>query len=195
MNIWVTVPTAGRDSLTTALNSTGIPAENTVVVLTRDNITAPTGCHTILDLEPVNIHRWWNKGIQYAIDHGARYVAVINDDVVLDHDAIPQLVSAMNGLALASPGYPAVLTDPSKTNPMSITGACFVIDTTFDLRPDEGYRWWFGDNDLDWRARRDFGGLVLVPVFFQHPTHNHLTHESPMLQQLAQQDRDRWSSQ
>ena len=168
-DIWVVVPTAGRDTLTQAIDSTGIPRNHTVVILTRDDITAPDGCHTILDLEPINIHRWWNKGIEHAISNGARYIAVINDDVMMDQEAIPQLVS--------------------------ITGSCFVIDTTFDLRPDEGYRWWYGDNDLDWKARKNFGGLVLVPVNFQHLTPNHLTLNSYMLQELAQMDKDRWSQQ
>jgi len=194
-DIWVVVPTAGRDTLTQAIDSTGIPRNHTVVILTRDDITAPDGCHTILDLEPINIHRWWNKGIEHAISNGARYIAVINDDVMMDQEAIPQLVSSMNGYSLSSPGYSATVTNPDKGHPMSITGSCFVIDTTFDLRPDEGYRWWYGDNDLDWKARKNFGGLVLVPVNFQHLTPNHLTLNSYMLQELAQMDKDRWSQQ
>ncbi len=43
-----------------------------------------------------------------------------------------------------------------------------MLDLRTTLRPDESFIWWFGDNDLDIRARRDFGGVASCEIDFQH---------------------------
>ena len=47
-------------------------------------------------------------------------------------------------------------------------GALWVVDVTCGLRPDPRYVWWYGDCDLDIRARRDYGGVVSCDVAFEH---------------------------
>ena len=69
-----------------------------------------------------------------------------------------------------------------------------MLDTGRGIRPDESYRWWFGDNDL-WLRARAAGGLVNVPglpVEHRHP--NHATTASSALQALADADRRLWES-
>jgi hypothetical protein len=56
------------------------------------------------------------------------------------------------------------------------------------LRPDERYIWWYGDNDLDIRARRRYGGVVLSDVEYEHMHPGEGTAKSLELQ--AQSDRD-----
>jgi hypothetical protein len=48
--------------------------------------------------------------------------------------------------------------------------------------------WWYGDCDLDIRARRDFGGVVNVNVDFEHLHSGEGTAKSAALQ--VQSDKD-----
>jgi hypothetical protein len=193
---WVTVPTAGRATLGPAVDSTGVPRDRTVVVATSADVTVPDGCHRLDDLEPTNIHRWWNAGIDYAVARGARYVLVINDDVLLGDDTVAALLGGLQatGAALATPGAAGLVTDPAKYHGRTLVGSCWLLDTASGLRPDESYRWWYGDDDLDWRARRDHGGVVSVPCTFEHLHPNHLTSTTPALLDLAVIDQHRWSA-
>ena len=193
-DVWVTVPTAGRETLTEAIDSTGIPRDRIVLVATAPGADLPDGCHVVEDLGEINIHRWWNTGIDYAAARGATHVLVINDDVLTDADAVQSLLDEMvrTGAAIASPGGGGLFVGHVGEMRAVINGACWLLDLSTDLRPDEGYRWWFGDNDLDFRARVDFGGLVSVPCYFEHLHANELTAQSPELQALADRDRLRW---
>ncbi len=56
------------------------------------------GVNNIWDLDPVNIHRWWNRGIDVARTFGADYIAVLNDDVVLKNNPINKIAYGMNKL-------------------------------------------------------------------------------------------------
>lgn len=192
-DIWVTVPTAGRATLPGAIDSTGIPRDRVVVVTTAPDVAVPEGCREVVDLAEINIHRWWNVGIDACVAEGARYVAVINDDVRMGADTLPALLGRLQstGAALASPGGGGLVTDIERH--MVLNGACWLLDTGTGLRPDEGYRWWFGDNDLDLRARRDHGGVVSVQCYFEHLHANQLTAGSPDLLALTHMDAQRWA--
>lgn len=190
--IFLVVPTAGRDTLAPLVDSCGLPRDHVVIVSTRPGTVTPDGCRVLEDFGPVNIQRWWNRGIALAESYGARYAAVLNDDVEIDATTIPALVEALDGPVLASPGGPSRSTNPNKEIRLTIDGACWALDLSVPLRLDEKYRWWFGDNDLDWRARRDFGGTVRVPVPYRHVHPNDLTSMSPELQRLADMDARTW---
>jgi hypothetical protein len=43
------------------------------------------------------------------------------------------------------------------SRPRSIVGSCWLLDLSSGLRPDESYRWWFGDDDLDGRVNLAVG--------------------------------------
>lgn len=192
-SLWVTIPSAGRATLAQAIDATGQPRDRIVIVDTSGTVQAD-GCHVVRDDGPINIQRWWRRGIDHAQAQGATHVAVLNDDADVDAHALHALLTALQdtGAAVASPGPPRHVTDPTKGLIRSINGACWILDLSTGLRPDEGYRWWYGDDDLDWRARRDHGGVVTVPVTWVHHHHAETTMASADLQALARADGARW---
>jgi len=192
----MTVPTAGShpELLNNLIRDCGLPLENIVVVITKEGVQVPYGVVEIVDLDPPNIHRWWNSGVEEATRRGATTVAVVNDDIRVSSDTLPQLANALRatGATIASPSRP-----PSKDKkygrpltPYSprIWGCLWVLDATSTLRANEKYVWWYGDCDLDIRARRDFGGVVNVNVDFEHLHSGEGTAKSAALQ--AQSDID-----
>lgn len=192
-DLWVTIPSAGRATLTAAIDSTGVDRDHIVIVDTSGTVQAD-GCHVVRDDGPINIQRWWRQGIDYAQALGATHVAVLNDDVELGHNALRDLLWGLQatGAAIASPGPPKHVTDPSRGRGRTINGACWVLDLATGLRADERYRWWYGDDDLDWRARRDHGGVVTVPVTWFHHHHAEATMQRRDLMALARADGERW---
>lgn len=194
--VWLVVPTAGRATLEPAIDSTGLPRDRCIVVATTDDVWHLAGVRTIHVRGPINIHRWWNEGLDHAAVLGARYVLVINDDVLMVPGTVDALLDSMRatGATLATPGSSGLRTDPDRDAPRTLLGSCWLIDLSHGLRPDEGYRWWFGDDDLDWRARRDHAGVVSVPCHFEHLHPNELTAASPELHALADADARRWNS-
>jgi len=172
----MTVPTAGnRPQLLTALiDQCGLPRENIVIIATRPIVDLPEGTVTIEDFGPPNIQRWWNAGIEEARLRGATSVAVVNDDISMNPGTLAALERALltTGAAIASPSRPEFRTGLHK-RPLvpyepRLWGSLWVLRLNSGLRPDPGYVWWYGDNDLDIRARRDHGGVVLVDVEYQH---------------------------
>ena len=194
VNLWVTLPTAGRDTLQAALANTGVAADHTVIVTTAKGVKVSRDYHVVADRGPINIHRWWNRGIAYAEANGATHVAVINDDTLLHPMSLRALCDllVLNEATIASPGAAAAhVTDPNLPGRV-LNGACWVLDLASGLRPDESYRWWYGDDDLDLRARRDHNGVLTYPVPFVNLHHTETTYASPALQALARADAERW---
>lgn len=190
--VWVTVPTAGRDTLAAAIDSTGIPRDRTVIVKTAEDAALPDGCHVVEDFGEINIHRWWNAGLDYAQAHGATHVLVINDDVLLDESTVPALLEGMDGrAAIGSPGAGGIF-EGDLPEWRVMNGACWLLDLATGLRADEGYRWWYGDNDLDWRARTEHGGVASIRCHFVHLHANELTAASPSLTRLTDDDNRKW---
>jgi hypothetical protein len=71
-----------------------------------------------------------------------------------------------------------------------ITGYCFVVNGSHGLRCDERFKWWYGDDDADWQARRYHNGTWEVDdVTVKHLYPSESTNARPEL--LAQADRDR----
>jgi hypothetical protein len=65
-----------------------------------------------------------------------------------------------------------------------------MVNLAHGLRPSEDYRWFFGDDDLDIRARTRFSGIVTVPVTFEHLHAGAATDASPVLQGLIVHDEE-----
>ncbi len=194
--LFMTVPTAGAhpELLAELIRGCGLPFENIVVVVTRPGVATPPGVVVIEDLESPNIQRWWNRGISEAHARGASSVAVVNDDIRLGPAALTRLHARLieTGASIASPSRPPTR-DRLYTRPLipyepRIWGCLWVLDLTSELRPDERYVWWYGDSDLDIRARRDYSGVVNVEVDYEHMYPGQGTAKSPELQ--AQADRD-----
>ena len=193
--LFMTVPTAGsRPELLNALiRDCGIPRENVVIVVTRPGVTLPDGVRLVEDLGPPNIQRWWNLGINEAERLGASAVAVLNDDITLTPQTLPSLHEQLiaTGAAIASPAReefgPGLHKRPLIPYEPRLWGSIWMLRLDSGLRPDERYVWWFGDNDLDIRARKSHG-VVSVNVEYSHHHPGEGTASNPTLQ--AQSDRD-----
>ncbi len=194
--LFMTLPTAGShpELLDALVRDCGLPPDRIVIVATRPDVEVPRGCVRVEDLGPVNIQRWWNVGIDEAVQRGATAVAVVNDDLSLEPSTLPRLHEALvaTGAAIASPSRP-----PRRDRlhrgvrvPYAprIWGCLWVLDVASGLRPDERYVWWYGDCDLDIRARRDYGGVVSVDVPYAHLHSGEGTGKSSALTALAERD-------
>ena len=180
MTLWVTVPSGNRRTyLQQIFDTCGVPLSHIVLVNTAKN--EPTKYVHNLWSDELNIHKWWNMGIEFAAKHGADHVAVLNDDVQLIDDPLNKIVADMGDAAIGQP------------NVGSICGYCFVLNVSSGLRPDESYRWWYGDNDLYDRAKLH-GGVKIVDVKVNHLHANELTSSNPMLLELGAVDKTLYDS-
>lgn len=149
-----------------------------------------------------NISAMWNLGLQeaewgsYAEAHD---VAVLNDDAVVPPGWFDAVLGGMRlGDAIAGcvdPYERGELQRLVSTEPADITrrlsGFAFILEGSAGLRADEQFRWWWGDTDLDWRARHQ-GGVVLVPgVPVEHPPGGS-TPPVGVLADIAAEDRERF---
>lgn len=186
-DLWITIPTGTRNMyLPAIIDNAGIPQEQIVIVHTVESEPIEA-VHNLYDLEEINIHRWWNKGIKFAMDNGARYVAVLNDDIELADDPLNKIVAVMRE-ADATIGIPYPFIG-------HISGYAWILDTTKDIFPDENFRWWYGDDDLFRRAE----SIVAVTCKIRHVEPNRLTSTNPSLMALTVKDKEyyesKWSSQ
>jgi hypothetical protein len=147
------------------------------------------------------LSRLWNVALDEVAEQAHRRgltawdVAVINDDAVIPEGWYDVCTAAMrqHGAAAACSDPHGRLTAPLlKTTPdrdafTRLCGWAFVLRGESGLRFDERFRWWFGDTDVDWRARAA-GGMVIVPGY---PVGN-LRANSTTVGELAEQaGRDR----
>ena len=133
-------------------------------------------------------------GIEEAERRGATSVAVLNDDIRVGPGTLSALHEALmsSGAAIASPSRSpfknGVHRRPLVPYEPRLWGSLWVVRVDSGLRPDPRYVWWYGDNDLDIRARRDHGGVILCDVEFQHLHPSEGTSSNPAL--VAQTDVD-----
>jgi hypothetical protein len=194
--LFMTVPTAGThpELLDALVRDCGLPSSNIVVVTTVPGVHTPAGVIVAEDLGSPNIQRWWNRGIDESIRRGATAVAVVNDDIRVNAETLPLLHNALDttGATIASPSRPPTPDGLYRRRLIPyeprIWGCLWLLDVSSDLRPDERYVWWYGDSDLDIRARRNFRGVVNVPVEYEHMHPGVGTSKSKELQ--VQSDRD-----
>ena len=180
MNLWLTIPTGERRQyLDDIIKESNIPPERIVIVNTFNNIPIPQ-VHNIYDHGNINIHRWWNKGIEFAKSAGADYIAILNDDLVLSDDPLNKIVKLMEETG-ATLGHPV-------PHSGKISGYCFVLNLKHDIMPDESYRWWYGDDDL-WNQAKKLNGIIGAAASVKHLHGNELTNNSPKLMELASADR------
>lgn len=133
-----------------------------------------------------NIHTWWNMGLNRCDGP----TLVLNDDLIADRPSLQAMFDALETSDVVHLTGREAGTTP-------FTGYCFGLHPN-QIRPDESYTWWFGDDDLWQRAKAK--GLTVTPLNLPGIVHAPRTHmfEDPHLQEAAQWDRDlylrRWSS-
>lgn len=180
MSTWLVVPTRGdHPQLLSGIARLPYP----LVVVRTAPCEVPESAHVIDDRGPVNIHRWWNAGLDYAQANGATVAVVLNDDVLVPPDAIGEMVDRLRDAGAWLCG----------ADPTAMTGWAWALDLTAGERPDERFCWWYGDNDL-WRRAADAGRLTGVNVGIAHQHPNQATAASPELQRLAAEDMHTYQS-
>lgn len=178
--IGLTIPTRGTRGalLEDIVMSCGLERDKIVIVRTQP-CDVPDGVVVIDDFGPINIHRWWNTGLDKLQEMGVRYGAVLNDDLIISPDSLHMLAQA-----LATSGYTLAMPSTGER-----VGWAWMLDLTRGVRPDESYRWWYGDDQLIHDAMEN-GGVTYIPgLTFVHMHPNHATGENPVLLALAMQDR------
>lgn len=201
---WAVVPSNGRSYLRGCLDALAPQVDGIVIVangsdpMPFEEICLPAIVISDLDSD-MNISRWWNMGIDVVsgmmAQDGQWNVLVVNDDVVVPHDFVSVLSSAMrsNTAAIAFPnqhdGHRSLWREPGPVNLFwRITGYCFMMRGELGLRLDESMAWWASDDDLDWRARTQ-GGSYLVPGCpVQHHAPNGTFLDHPELHEQAARD-------
>ena len=195
--LFLTIPTAHShpELLSGIMKDSGLPPEQIILVATKPNLNLPPGCVVIEDLGQPNIHRWWNVGVEAAINLGATAVAVLNDDLKINSETLTKLHSELErtNATIASPTRPDWGPGHYRNNNIFpytpvIWGCLWILNTQSELRPDPKYVWWYGDSDLDIRARKDYAGIVTADVYYEHYFPGKGTSNSPSLQRQTDID-------
>lgn len=138
---------------------------------------------------PINIHRWWNHGIDEAVSVGATTVAVLNDDTAAGSadDLFTLAEAAEGGISYVTPAW------AQRETPL--TGYAFGIDP-FVIRPDQDFEWWWGEHDLFHRAvdRRLTVKPVRVDIRHLRTDAAYPTLTDTTLTAMIDRDRARWTS-
>lgn len=209
-SIYAVIATHNRQQLLTeqVLPALGLPPQRVFVI---DNASSPpleTKQATVIhdNEQPPNLSRLWNIGLTMAhatavtSDPGQPYAVLIcNDDVILPPGGILRLHAAMRatGACIAFPdqhhrGHTLHRTQPGPV-PLHerMTGYCWLLDGYAGLRLDERFRWWCGDDDIEWRALARRGGTALVAgVTVQHLHPDQSTNTNPGLYEQAGRDKE-----
>ena len=210
---WAVVPSNGRPYLDELIASLVEQVYDVIVIANtwqRDSSPSvlETGglpvCVVEDEREDRNISRWWNLGLDLVARHAGWLgdtewdVLVVNDDVVCP----PGFVGTLSGRMRATS---AVCAYPDQAGgqqeilhtvaapvplPQRITGYAFMLRGETGLRADESLVWWYGDDDLDWRARQEGGALLVPGIPVEHRAPDVQTNASPELTAQAGRDRE-----
>jgi hypothetical protein len=200
------IPSNGRSFLEQCVSSLRDQVDQIVIV--ANGPLSSLSAQTMQDViyvrdsqSDMNISRWWNIGIDCAesLAHpdSEWNTLVVNDDIIACHNLVETLSGEMrlNSSVLCYPNqwdnHRAFHRDPGPVDlHHRITGYCYMLRGEAKLRLDERFVWWYGDDDLDWNARR-LGGSLLVPwCKVQHLAPNGSMMNHPELNIQAGKDRD-----
>ena len=190
---YAVIPSNGRNCLWDCLEAIGPQVDRVHVVLTGTTDafleTAkqfPQNVTPTLDSgAEANISRWWNLGLEL-IDRDCKVrvanpwtkwdVAVLNDDAIVPEGWFDAVAGTMRQMGVAAgcsggTGMP-VLHTQNQAPPLAtrMQGFAFILAGELELRADEQFVWYCGDDDLGRRAAVA-GGMVMIPGF--HVNHLH----------------------
>lgn len=205
------IPTRDRHDLLADCISSIVDQVDSVLII--DNLSDPpidpqpwhgkVGVISV-PIDPPNISTLWNVGLSLADAQAHRAgagqwdIAVLNSDVTVPPGWVERLSAAMrtSTAVLAYPdqhgGTRQILhMDPEPIDlRQRITGYAYLLRGETGLRLDEELAWWYGDDDLDWRAREQGGALLVPGLAVEHRCPNGSMYERPELGEQAGRDRE-----
>jgi hypothetical protein len=155
----------GRDDLEDCLAAIMPQVDHTILITHNYKMDETFSLHSIpYEREIPNISEMWNLGLDLASYLGADFTAVLNDDAIVYNGWFSNIENAMvatQSIAGWSSGEHEGHLVYRKAEPTLIrmTGFAFVVRS--QVRADEQFQWWCGDNDIEWNARVA-GGVVHV---------------------------------
>lgn len=203
MDMYAVIPTYNRPDellkLVTQLNDQGVEE----ILVINNGRGLPPGivdtCHIFYDTNcDPHIYQMWNYGLRFWDLSRGHCVAILNDDIELPDNFVHRMTDVMQSFkpTIAFPnqhGHQVSLFNvaPGPTDlSHRISGYAFVVNGNHDISCDQRFKWWYGDDDLDWRARSDYSGTYLVQdVTVKHLYPSESTNNSP--ERTAQAGRDR----
>ncbi len=148
--------------------------------------------------QPPNLSVLWNIGIDLVNQHqgSPHQIAFLCDDTAIPpgwFEAVTEAMAATGAAAGSSSPWGGAHTPILKQHPDSdityrMPGWAFILDASKGLRADERLHWWWCDTDMDWKARKA-GGMVLISGYPVHNIHpNDYTNRNPELAEQAGRD-------
>jgi len=204
VNTWTLITTHNRHDMLGDL-LTDVDRDRTVIVDHRSDPPVVQRCAGVIrcDCAP-NISHLWNLGLN-RIDTLNREseggdvpfnVLVCNDDLRIPAGTIPALAAALRAED-ATVAYPDVhaLLRPGRTETHNVpgpynlftrmTGFCFMLRGERGIRADERLVWWYGDDDIEWRAALTGGAVRVGGVTVQHLSPNGSLTDPELVAQTA----------
>lgn len=179
-DLWLVIPTSMRHKFLPEIIKNSLIPDNQIIFVRTSPGEIIGNVHNIfVKSKKINIQKWWNLGISFAENRGAKFVAVLNDDVWI----APGSLQTMASEALYQK-VPLVFPYPHTGQ---LAGYCWVLNLNFKVRPDNRFKWWYGDNDLQMQAQL-VSKYIYVSVEVTHLESGDLTNESPLLQKFAELD-------
>lgn len=179
-DLWMVIPTANRlQYLDDLIKNSLIPKKNIVLIRTAPGHVIDDVNNIFVKYGNINIHKWWNQGIDFAEKNGAKVVAVLNDDVFIAPGSLQKIAKEV--LEQDVPlGFP---------HPHSgrLAGYCWILNLKYKIRPDNKFKWWYGDNDLQMQAQ-EISRYIYVSADVRHLEGGKLTDMSKKLKKLTERD-------
>lgn len=184
-----------------------------VRVLAADGVV-PIVVPDVFDRGPDwSLYRLWNTGVRLAADiHGADHVAILNDDVTILSGTMAALRTALDempetgvvcpdtrqglGAGINVAGYTPVHGTWGSQGANGMTGFAFMLRASLGIPFDEGYHWWYGDDQFAhdvWTAGHAIMRVDGLPIWHL-PGQSHVRARES-LQPLIEADRMRWDRQ
>lgn len=130
------------------IENSGI-AKNRFVIVKNKQTKSFGGVINIDQPDIFNIQLWWQIGISHVEQEGGRFVAIISDDVELKTNQLRVMLQELLDWKVAMVS--------SKVSRKYGWGHAFILDLQSGIRPDTRLKWYYGDYDLKYQAKRKGG--------------------------------------
>lgn len=180
------IPSNGRSCLLDCIDAVQEQVDRIIII---DTSATPPGyarprtmtvfldkVHVQEDSGPVNISRWWNKGLaiaeymaeaeEWANSPSSTWeVAILNDDAIVPDswfEAVSHNMRYAGSAAGCSGRYNLTQKEPVAVPlDMRMQGYAFMVAGEHSLRANEDLHWYFTDDYIDWESRK-LGGMTMT---------------------------------